>query len=112
DLEALAYAVGAVAFPAAGVGAPQIRDRLYWLADTAGGEQRWAWQRYPGAAGAPRGRGADGPAWSDVEWIDCTDGRRRPVGPGVHPVAAGVPSRVERLRGYGNALCVPAAAEF
>lgn len=34
DLEALGYGVGAVAFPAAGVGAPHIRDRLYWVANT------------------------------------------------------------------------------
>ena len=32
DLEALDFAFGAVAFPAAGVGAPHIRDRTYWLA--------------------------------------------------------------------------------
>jgi DNA (cytosine-5)-methyltransferase 1 len=32
DLEALGYAFGAVPFPAAGVGAPHIRDRLYWVA--------------------------------------------------------------------------------
>ena len=35
DLEALDYAVGAVAFPAAGVGAPNIRDRTYWVANAA-----------------------------------------------------------------------------
>lgn len=42
DLEALGYAVGAVAFPAAGVGAPHIRDRAYWVghADHAGLAQR------------------------------------------------------------------------
>ncbi|NWC11906.1 DNA cytosine methyltransferase [Pseudomonas agarici] len=33
DLEALEYAFGAVPFPSAGVGAPHIRDRLYWVAD-------------------------------------------------------------------------------
>jgi len=33
DLEAVGYAVGAVPFPSAGVGAPHIRDRLYWVAD-------------------------------------------------------------------------------
>jgi len=32
DLEALGYAFGAIPFPAAGVGAPNIRDRLYWVA--------------------------------------------------------------------------------
>lgn len=36
DLEALDYAVGAVPFPSAGVGAPHIRDRLYWVAHTNG----------------------------------------------------------------------------
>ena len=34
DLEALGYAFGAVPFPSAGVGAPHIRDRLYWVADS------------------------------------------------------------------------------
>ena len=34
DLEALGYAFGAIPFPAAGVGSPHIRDRLYWVADT------------------------------------------------------------------------------
>ena len=32
DLEALGYDSGAVPFPAAGIGAPNIRERLYWLA--------------------------------------------------------------------------------
>lgn len=34
DLEALEYAFGAVPFPSAGVGAPHIRDRLFWVADS------------------------------------------------------------------------------
>lgn len=33
DLEAMDYAFGCVPFPAAGVGAPHIRDRAYWVAD-------------------------------------------------------------------------------
>ena len=33
DMEGLDYAFGAVAFPSAGVGAPHIRDRTYWVAD-------------------------------------------------------------------------------
>lgn len=36
DLEALGYAFGAVPFPSAGVGAPHIRDRLYWMANADG----------------------------------------------------------------------------
>ncbi|MGE2827759.1 DNA cytosine methyltransferase, partial [Escherichia coli] len=33
DLEAMAYAFGAIAFPSAGIGAPHIRDRTYWVAN-------------------------------------------------------------------------------
>lgn len=36
DVEALGYAFGCVAFPAAGVGAPHLRDRAYWVADADG----------------------------------------------------------------------------
>lgn len=35
DVEALGYAFGAIPFPSAGVGAPHIRDRLFWVADSA-----------------------------------------------------------------------------
>ena len=35
DMEALGYSFGAVPFPSAGVGAPHIRDRLYWMANTS-----------------------------------------------------------------------------
>jgi len=38
-MEALGYAFGAVPFPSAGVGAPHIRDRLYWLADA--NQEQW-----------------------------------------------------------------------
>ena len=41
DMEALGYAFGAVPFPSAGIGAPHIRDRLYWVAhaDRSAGRQ-------------------------------------------------------------------------
>lgn len=44
DLEAMDYAFGAVPFPSAGIGAPHIRDRLYWVADATdlGRVGRWA----------------------------------------------------------------------
>src|SRR5574341_1240374 len=35
DMEALGYAFGAVPFPAASIGAPHIRDRLYWVAHSS-----------------------------------------------------------------------------
>ena len=43
DLEGLGYAFGSIPFPAAGVGAPHIRDRNYWMAyadRSAGGQGR------------------------------------------------------------------------
>ena len=41
DVEALGYAFGAVPFPSAGVGAPHIRDRLYWVADSKSDRYEW-----------------------------------------------------------------------
>jgi DNA (cytosine-5)-methyltransferase 1 len=42
DLEALGYAFGCIPFPSASVGAPHIRDRLYWMADAADiGQHGW-----------------------------------------------------------------------
>lgn len=42
DLEAAQYAVGAVDLCAASLGAPHIRQRLYWVADSQGdGRQQW-----------------------------------------------------------------------
>jgi DNA (cytosine-5)-methyltransferase 1 len=40
DLEGVGYAFGAIPFPSAGVGAPHIRDRLYWVADSPSQRRR------------------------------------------------------------------------
>jgi DNA (cytosine-5)-methyltransferase 1 len=53
--------------------------------------------------------------WSTVggcEFIPCTDGKARPIEPGTFPLAHGVPHRVGLLRGYGNAIVAPLAADF
>ncbi|WLI37330.1 DNA cytosine methyltransferase [Pseudomonas sp. FP818] len=52
DMEAMGYAFGAIAFPSAGVGAPHIRDRVYWLGHT----DHEGSQGHPGNGG-PEGRG-------------------------------------------------------
>lgn len=63
-------------------------------------------------------RGSPGgatPGWTDCSVIECGDGktRRIPVEPTFFPLAAGLsPGRVGILRGAGNALTVPLAAEF
>ena len=199
DLEAMGYAFGLAAFPAAGIGAPHIRDRAYWLGHRlgaglegyagdgcgapgwpesagsvaeAGGALRLAdstgkrWDRGKDTArqagrdcsqdsGADGGladsdsgqqpgqsilRGAEsdrenagwtqgcsepescgelrerpGPTngqWGAADWLLCRDGKWRPVEPGTFPLANGIPNRVGRLRGYGNAIVPQQAAEF
>ncbi|WP_313117922.1 DNA cytosine methyltransferase [Ectopseudomonas guguanensis] len=193
DLEAMAYAFGAVPFPAAGVCAPHIRDRLYWVADanvqrkrTAGNGTRIGdagWSRATGRvdnvhiaglaghgmlaenssehsvrskAGSVGASGIDcrmadaysaecktrdvlsgsaseggerrvdallhggdsgwtGPTnglWGAADWLLCRDGKWRPVEPGTFPLAHGAPARVGRLRAYGNAINLEAAAQF
>nr|WP_234025808.1 DNA cytosine methyltransferase [Serratia marcescens] len=61
DLEAMDYAFGLVPFPSAGVGAPHIRDRAYWVANANG--ERWnrsgnrgasGWDEYSISSGADR----------------------------------------------------------
>jgi len=50
--------------------------------------------------------------WAEADWIECRDGKRRPVEPGTFPLAHGIPNRVGRLRAYGNAIVAQVAAEF
>jgi DNA (cytosine-5)-methyltransferase 1 len=205
DLEGLGYAFGALAFPSAGVGAPHIRDRTYFVAHAAqrgrrekrsnvggliagdcaqglaaglidGGmsngladtdskrslpgaltgvhssEERTGPRhgkserlgaigeladsadiRLDGRRSSETGDGRDaarieferlrfveriepaGPTngyWRDADWLLCRDEKWRPVEPGTFPLADGAPSRVGRLRAYGNAINAYQAAEF
>jgi DNA (cytosine-5)-methyltransferase 1 len=134
DLEAEGYAVGAVDLCAAGVGAPHIRQRLYWsgVADSRRqrSKDRLSAKRYRqswDAAQPMHGRGGrgwgsaasaetrtspPGLGWSDPDWLFCRDERWRPVESGTFPLADGVPARVGRLRGYGNAIVPQVAAAF
>ena len=50
--------------------------------------------------------------WSDFDLIPCLDGKARRVEPGTFPLAHGVPARMGRLRGYGNAIVPQVAAGF
>jgi len=147
DMEGEGYAIGAAVLGAHSVGAPHIRQRLWFVADAASGRQR----EHRGASGEGRhlalgdtigrmgdatiegpqgeqnGRGTLHPQqpsteraggnvgsgfWNAADWIDCRDGKARPVEPGTFPLAHGAASRVGRLRAYGNAICAPVAAEF
>lgn len=50
--------------------------------------------------------------WRDADWLHGQDGWWRPVRPGSFPLANGVPARVGRVRTYGNAINIEAAAAF
>lgn len=63
-----------------------------------------------GDAGA-NGHPTDG-FWRDADWLFCRDGKWRPVKSGLEPLADGIPARMVRLRGYGNAINPQQAAVF
>ncbi len=219
DLESISYRVGAVDLPSASVGAPHIRQRLWWVADadgrqpsdgrlqrsrehgqqpqnsgtrgvanadrgqceqlsrpredSRGDERRVSGSERDGAArrldyaisdgrgevrndhrgddrdepsathadsscglslaageglSAPEHeavfgtrRGEEGRAtaksrepsfWSAFDIVHCADGKARRVEPGSFPLAHGIPARVGRLRGFGNAINPEVAAAF
>lgn len=124
-LEGEDYAVGFAVLPACSVGAPHKRERLFFgaynLAESLRTERDCERLQRPGegnqtqgsrTAAEPTGRCDSGGFWSDADWLGCRDGKFRPVEPGTFPLANGVPARVGRLRGYGNAIVPQVAAEF
>ena len=178
DLEGAGYANAAVDLCAAGVGAPHIRQRLWFVAERLGDTCDTGLQRHrgPGKKSFPKMRegtqrhygtpntvsglvdphsdkyvekitrsarvakaetvsnGEEKPVsrkfirankplctrpaspvdsfWQDVDWLGCRDGKFRPVESGTFPLVDGAPSRVGRLRAYGNAINVKAAQVF
>ena len=134
DLEAEGYACGMAVLPACGVGAPHVRQRLWFVADTSGvrddargepsddcivgnaeceGLEGWGGP----VSNLVRSNGQAIPCgsskpWSDCDWLPCTDGKARPVEPGTFPLATGILGRVGRLRAYGNAIVPQVAQAF
>lgn len=147
DLEGAGYACAAANLCAAGVGAPHIRQRLYWLADhhrngrnalpidalhdtqyhsqscgdsgllADSGEHRpqgrvqgrkdKKWEVEHGQVGCLRTID-----WRDCRWLNCKDGKLRPIESSIEPLADGISCRVGRLRAYGNAIVPQVAAAF
>lgn len=109
EMEDLGYAVEALCIPACAVGAPHIRERLWIVGRHTDSDP----QSQIGAVSA-RGQSdtqsgracASGmrEAWHHVRSLDWT------TEPGVGRVADGIPRRLDRLRGLGNAI-VPQVAE-
>lgn len=113
DLEGMGYAVAGSDLCAASVGAPHIRQRLYWMGNPDGSrfsKQCWAVAVSPKLASAQlRGNFSH---YGNFDIVQCRDGKARRFEPGSFPLADGFPGRVGVLRGYGNAIVPPLAAEF
>jgi DNA (cytosine-5)-methyltransferase 1 len=152
DLESEGYAAAACDLGAHSVGAPHRRQRLYWVAhadrDGLLLGQRHLQPQEPEQSPPSRHDAdrcgeicgmvdtSDGlNPWADVVWLPCSDGKARPVKPGIFPLVDGSAARVGRLRageerlvspplsrssenrvgrlrGYGNAIVPQVAAEF
>lgn len=152
DLESVAYAGAGADLCAASVGAPHPRQRIYWVANTNGGDSSTQWEQRSWQYGqqSPNNRNSsrignststrlegewdeycplgsrevcgfaglamqDGvPAWNGTTLaLLCEDGARRASAESrAFPVAHGIPARMGRLRGYGNAIVPQLAAEF
>jgi DNA (cytosine-5)-methyltransferase 1 len=94
---------------AAGVGAPQIRQRLFWVADTHDTRRQGAIRQ-----GQPLETGA---TWAPAYGESLRSDRRPwPPGPGeidrIPVLANGLPGVVGGCKGYGNAIVPQVAAEF
>lgn len=112
DLEGMEYAFGLVPFAAAGVGAPHIRERAYWVAHADNEQHSIAIsgccndyvstgrQQDPAA---PAGLRRDcrpleiNGFWRDADWLFCRDGKWRPVEPGTFPLVDGATARLGRV---------------
>ena len=150
DLEGSGYAFGAAVLGAHSVGSPHIRQRLWFVAESEqvgvpgfarehGGagtgslgesDRSGSLAGYVATEAARHGYPADAAdIWTGVDWIDCIDGKARPVKPGIFPLVDGVPkgvvrggdmleanatseARKVRIKGYGNAIVPQVAAQF
>jgi DNA (cytosine-5)-methyltransferase 1 len=126
DLEIADYTSAAIDLCAAGIGAPHIRQRLYWVADTyVPDENQWAPSREQSvrdqggadhqgmehAASYGRKEWRPESGWRGAELRRGTDGIARPIESGIEPLANGIPARMDKLRGYGNAIIPSLASE-
>lgn len=76
DLEATNYAVGTVDLCAAGFGAPHIRQRLFWVADTFGGKRARSWNKRQAGGNESSDRRAAG-GMDNTKCIGWKPGRNR-----------------------------------
>lgn len=113
DLDSANYTNAAVDLCAAGFGAPHIRQRLWFVADSK--SERWLRSKNttaPAGRVSSEKRGLVNGYWSESMWGKCSDGKLRPFEPESFPLANGTAGRVGKLRAYGNAINVEVASAF
>lgn len=119
DLEATGYSFGAADLCAAGFGAPHIRQRAFWVADSDDARLQGSLQSLnvddQERRKAPQRR-SDQSALAAPFWNggmrQGADGVFRQSIPGVQPFTYGPANRVGAVRGYGNAIVAPVAQGF
>jgi len=124
DVEATGYAIGTLDIPAASVGSPQERARLYFIAERVADTARFdgqgvvrvevpleGWEQ-PDRGTRPHRVSAAVGQWEAHDIVACRDGWGRPVESGTHPVAPRAPAHMDVMSGLGNSIVAPLAAEF
>jgi DNA (cytosine-5)-methyltransferase 1 len=94
------------------IGRVKRRADAVWMRSRDGAERSSGRSAINGGMGRVERPSPTNGHWRDADWLFCRDGKWRPVEPGTFPLAHGVPARVGRLRGYGNAIVPQAAALF
>lgn len=131
DFEASNYACAASVLRAFDVQAPHQRRRLYFVAHAIGERLSWATKRPQpsrlhviGGGHTARNvanttgmrlqgqRGQWQTRIAQRSYVSCTDGKHRLVEPSIHLLANGVPARMAKLQGLGNAIVPQLGAAF
>lgn len=126
DLGSVEYACASAILEAQNVGAPHVRKRLYW-----GGCQvselensyciGHPWELSLGSEGGCSSElridskeqlPSSEHFWSNGKWTEGSYGKGLLLESGSFPLVNGVPNRVVKLRGYGNAIVPQVAAAF
>ena len=128
DLEDAEYVCGAAGLPAASVGSPHLRQRIWWMANAKHNGHRMhagtlagttseiqnGLKQFQSRTEARNGSGAlsSSDFWRNAEWVTGADETDRRIKPGIACVAHGIPARVGKLRALGNAIVPQVAEQF
>ena len=126
EMEDAGNVFGSIVLGAHSLGAPHIRQRVFWVADCVDGH----WIQVLRTSHADKERDKQGQSaqdtrasstttghWSAVEYVPCLDGTKRPVPipeSGICPVAYGIPEQLWRylLKGYAGSVVIQVAELF